>query len=203
MSRLSSSRSLLTSVLSSLTYLHLASPTYHLLYCHSHLPAPHWPHCPDRKGRVESLSSPNIPGWGLQSPLPGSAEELEERFTALFSRFPPSIFTQSYKTTTTFSVSVSTRIAVLPVYRRDLPAKKERCSLTWERRCMLILGSVHQRLDPEPSPRWTGWMGDAKPIRDLDDRAQPIRTRAAWRTRGRAWAGEDPPPCSLVANAFA
>lgn len=125
MPRLSSPRSLLTSVLSSLTYLHLASFTYHLLYCHSHLPFPHWPHCPDRKGSVESLPSPNIPGRGLQSPLPGSVEEFEERFIALFSRFLPSIFTQSYKTTTTFSLSVSTRIACCSQSREISHRRKE------------------------------------------------------------------------------
>ena len=59
-----------------------------------------------------------FPVEGLQSPLPGPAEELEERFMALFARSPPSIFTQSYKTTTTFSLSVSTRIACCPQSRR-------------------------------------------------------------------------------------
>nr|XP_020759791.1 uncharacterized protein LOC110144244 [Odocoileus virginianus texanus] len=107
-----------TSVLSSLTCLHLASPTYHLLYCHSHLPVPHWPHCPDRKGSAESLSSPNLPRRG-------SAEELEERFIALFSRLPPSIFTRSYKTTTPFSLSVSTRIACCLQSRGEISQRRK------------------------------------------------------------------------------
>lgn len=113
--RLSSPGSLLTPVLSSFTYFHL---------CLAYLSPPRlspssptWQTDPTAQTGKEASNrrqARTFPVEGLQSPLPGPAEELEEPFIALFARSPPDIFTQSYKTTTTFSLPVSTRIACCP-----------------------------------------------------------------------------------------
>ena len=71
LTRLSSPGSLLTPVLSSFTYFHLASPTYHLLDCHSHLlpgrltPLPR----PERKRRIAvKLEHSRLRGFRAHSP---------------------------------------------------------------------------------------------------------------------------------------
>lgn len=184
-----SSRSLLTSLALSPACFHLASPTnHHLLGCHPrHPPGPASPHCPDRKGGIESRSGRHLPGWGRagQARLPAPAGP---RGGVLRRPLPMSLFCflpvpQRHHA---FILSVSTGVASSPPRRGQASRRRQTEPLRSRTEVSVGAGVCASGSRTRPSLRCRGRVAGAEPIVARDDRAQPIRAREAWRTRGGA-----------------
>lgn len=199
--RLSSPRFLLPSVLLSLTF-HFVSPTYHLLDCHfiSYLAQTGATTGTGKEASNRDLAW-TFPGEGVRAHSPSQRRSLRNASSRSLLSFPLPFSPDPIKPPPLLASPWASELPLASVSRRGLPAKAEKCFLTWEYKCIPLLWRL--RISDQNLSRAPGELVGSEPIIVLDDRAQPIRTRETWCTRGRARAGEDPPPCSLVANAFA